>query len=327
MNLKMIAKLAGVSVATVSKAFSGSKEISDKTKERIFEIARQNDCFDKYFKNKYGKKVVAVIYPEIQSNYYAKIVDDLEKMLQERNIVMVSSISDFDKEREVELFQYYAFYSGVDGIIIVEQRNHIKNNIHMPVVSFFTSGVKAKNKHADNIQIDLSASIEEAILCLKELGHTKIGFAGEALTGVKLDMYKKAMRKAELIVRPADIKISSKRFEEAGIECMEKWFQEENPPTAILAAYDYIAVGLARCISKKGLSIPEDFSIVGIDDIPIVSYMHTAISSVKTHTEEACRAIVDTIVKKIENPYYTPRENITIKTEFVRRESIGPCKK
>ncbi len=100
MNLSMIAKPAEVSVSTVSKAFSGSKEISEETKLRIFEIAKQNNCFDKYFKNKYGKKVVAVLYPEIQSNYYTKIVDDLERMLRQKDVVMVSSITNFDKERE-----------------------------------------------------------------------------------------------------------------------------------------------------------------------------------------------------------------------------------
>ena len=65
MNLSMIAKLAGVSVSTASKAFAGSREISAETRERIFQIARENGCFDKYIKSKYKKKVIAVIYPEL----------------------------------------------------------------------------------------------------------------------------------------------------------------------------------------------------------------------------------------------------------------------
>ena len=324
MNLNMIAKQAGVSVSTVSKAFNGSKEISQSTKERIFEIARENNCFEKYFKNKYDKKVVAVIYPELQGNYYTQIVDELEKMLREKNVVMVSSITNFDKEREKALVDYYAMYSGVDGIILVEAMNKRYKNIRIPLVSFMTSDAKTRNSHSDNIQIDVNGSVEEAIMCLKEFGHTRIGFAGESLTAIKAEMYKKAMRKAGLIVRPSDIKVSSKRFEEAGVECMNAWFDEPDRPTAILAAYDYIAVGVLRSIYKKGYSVPEHFSVVGMDDIPIISYMHTSISSIKTNTLHACRTIVDVVVKKMDNQFYTSRENITISTEFILRESVGP---
>ena len=64
MNLSNIAKKAGVSVSTVSKAFSGSREIGEATRQRIFDIARAEGCFDKYNKNPFSKPVIAVICPE-----------------------------------------------------------------------------------------------------------------------------------------------------------------------------------------------------------------------------------------------------------------------
>ena len=70
MNIKKLSILAGVSPATVSKAFNGAKDIGEETKQKIFAIAKQYNCFEKYNKVKYPKKVVAVICPEVESEFY-----------------------------------------------------------------------------------------------------------------------------------------------------------------------------------------------------------------------------------------------------------------
>lgn len=323
MNLTSIAKLAGVSVSTVSKAFSGSSEISTETKERIFQVARQTGCFDKYTKNKYAKKVIAVIYPEMASDYYTSIVNKLDHFISETGAVLVSSATNFDKERESELFTYYSAYAKVDGIIMVDMRNKPDNRINTPFVSLSTA---ARHSFADAIHNDLYSAIEEAIQYLQSLGHVNIGFASEKLTVQKLEYYKTAMRKAGLAVRPANFKISEKRFEEAGIEMMNEWLDNSYAPTAIIAAYDYIAIGLTKSIYQHGLRIPDDFSIIGMDDISAVSHTNTAISSIRTNTEKACLSAVELLMKKIDNPHYTSRDYISIPAELVIRESVGPAK-
>ena len=70
-TLSKIAKLAHVSVSTVSKAFSGSSEVNEQTRNLIFEIAKQNNCFKKYYNTKYPRYVIAVISPEFKSSFYS----------------------------------------------------------------------------------------------------------------------------------------------------------------------------------------------------------------------------------------------------------------
>ena len=70
MTMKDLAKLANVSVSTVSKAFSEAEDINKETKNRIFEIAKQTGCYGKFHKGKYHKKIIGVIVPEIVSDYY-----------------------------------------------------------------------------------------------------------------------------------------------------------------------------------------------------------------------------------------------------------------
>ena len=324
MNLSTIAKLAEVSVSTVSKAFSGSEEISERTKEKIFEIARQNGCFEKYFKHKYDKKVIGVIYPEVLGGSYPVIMELLDRLIRERGGLMVASATGFSEERRRELFNYYSTYGNVDGIIVMSSYKGLSSNTGVPFVALFDRG---RNDKVDAIQCDVRASMVEAVKCLKEYGHTRIGFAGEKLTRGRVEDYRYAMKKAGLYIRASDIKISNKRFEEAGIESMDSWLEEKDPPTAILAAYDNIAMGVIKSIRKKGLRVPEDFSVIGIDDMPLAPYTDTSLSSIRTFREEACRMAVDLLMKKIDNQYYTSPREMIIASELVLRDSVGRCMK
>ena len=131
MNLNTIAKLAGVSVSTVSKAFSGSEEISMQTKEHIFKIARENGCFEKYSKNKYERKVIGVVCPEISSDYYANILAVLNRVITAQGGVMISAVSDFSAEKEEELFTYFSVYAKVNGIILIGLKTKLNNSINV----------------------------------------------------------------------------------------------------------------------------------------------------------------------------------------------------
>jgi len=320
MTLSNLANLAGVSVATVSKAFSGSSEISAETRERIFEIARREGCFDKYNKNKFHKPMIAVICPEIDSAYYNAIVTLLGREINERGAIMAVSVGNFSAEVESELFTYYSSYCHADGIILINTHCEIKNPMLVPTVALGHGGVC---KNADIIDLDLDGAILEAVLYLKSQGHTEIGFAGEKLTSTKLLKFRNAIRRAGLRVSDELVRVSCERFERAGVEAVESWFSEGRMPTAIIAAYDNIAVGVIKELRKRDFEVPRDVSVIGMDDIPIAPYLTTPLSTIKTHTDDACRMAVELVMKKIENQYYKSREEIVVASEFVVRESTG----
>lgn len=319
MNLSTLAELAGVSVATVSKAFSGSGEISAATKARIFAIARDQGCFDRYNKNKFEKPVIAVICPEIRSEYYAAMLTLLDREIAAKGGVMLASISNFDEARVKELFVYYTAYCHADGVILLQGCKGLQNPFAVPCVSF----AKERQKNIDSIKIDLKGAIDAAVLHLKERGHREIGFIGESLTRGKLEMFRAAMRAAGMPLQQKWIKMRHERFADAGIYAVRDWLADGTLPTAIVASYDYIAIGAMQALTERGIKVPEEVSVIGMDDIAVATHLQTPLSSIRTHTEEACRRAVALVFKKIENQYYREREEIVIEAEFVGRASSG----
>ena len=207
MTIDKLAKLANVAQSTVSKAFSGSPEISEKTRERIFQIAKEHGCFDKYNKKKFKKRVIAVICPEIESEHYSSLVKHLMKHTEERDAIMALSITGFDPEKENELYTYYSCYCRIDGIIVIDPCRKYSNDAMLPTVYISSDG---SHKEADNLHFSLEKAMYDILLTLKKLGHTHIGFAGEPLTPSEQEHFQNAAAALSIPVSPSQIKLSQK---------------------------------------------------------------------------------------------------------------------
>ena len=213
MNLSKLAQLAGVSVSTVSKALSDSKEISAETKNLIIELAKEHGCFEKYYKPKYPKKLIAVICPEILGIHYGKMATDMEKEISEHNGTMVLSVSNFSPKKQAELIDYYTKFAHVDGIIVIEPAAKIKNNTDVPIVQI---GHENESKDVDCVKAEIAPALEDTLYCLQNLGHTKIGFVGESLAVPEQEAFNTIMTKKKINIDPRHMIISDKRFEDAG---------------------------------------------------------------------------------------------------------------
>lgn len=324
MTLTKLAELTGVSVSTVSKAFSGSPDISQETRERIFQIAKEHGCFEKYDKHRFEKKIIAVLCPELGSDLYSETVNCLMKYIEEAGALMTLSVTGFDAEREKELYTYYSSYCNADGIILIGLFGALSGEVLVPTVA-----IDAMDgwKEIDKVYFSAENSMREVLSTLKNLGHTEIGFAGETLTKSKQTIFQAAARELAVSLDDSKIKISKKRFEQAGEDCVRAWLNEGTLPTAILAAYDYIAIGAIKELSKHGYRVPEDVSVVGMDDITLATFLETSLSSIHYPKEDICREAVSLIIKKIDNQYYRARHTTVIPTQFIPRESIAPVKR
>lgn len=317
MNQKKLAELAGVSPATVSKAFRYSDRVSPETRERIFSLAREHRCFDKFSKGKYHKKLIVVFSPEVKSDFYNSLVVNLEKRILAANAMMSLVITDFDAVKEQEYFDYYAKDGRADAIILIDPQGVIENPDFFPAVALFST----QKQSCDTIHVDWSAAVNDAIGLLKSKGRRNIVFIGERLTGQKLSIFKECMEQNFLPIIEKYLYISEFRFENAGIWAVEEMCKQPQMPDAIIAAYDYIAFGAITALKQHGYRIPEDISVIGMDDVNLNRYVDIPLTTIHIHFDELCDAALDLVLKKIENKYYFVKQDVTIKASLICRNS------
>ena len=134
------------------------------------------------------------------------------------------------------------------------------------------------------------------------------------------------MSQLNLEIKNEYIVTVSSRFESAGFEAMNLLFKCDELPTAVFAAYDHIALGAIKCIQKHGLKIPDDISIIGMNDNQTSKYLDVPLTTITSYNEDLCQIIVETLFEQIEGKTNT-KPQINLNTELVKRNSVGKVKK
>lgn len=317
MTMRELAKLANVSVSTVSKAFHDADDISEETRQMIFRVAREYGCYGKFYKGKFHKQVIAIICPEIGSGFYAAYVERLQRIIRAHNGIALISADEFSEAAQAELLDYYASYLRVDGIVAFSLKKPIKKGYDIPIVSLFS----APDPRIDTVSINLEAPMEESVALLRSLGHEKIAFLGEQLTMAKAAMFRKIISDASAPVIQSEF-----RFEKAGEDAVEQLLARETDCTALICAYDNIALGAIRQLRRRGYRVPEDVSVVGIDNIASSEHVETALTTIDTNPDEVCMLAWDIIQKKQQSKYYRSSQAITITGKLIVRETVDKRK-
>ncbi|MBQ4082125.1 MAG: LacI family DNA-binding transcriptional regulator [Clostridia bacterium] len=314
--MKELAKLANTSVSTVSKAFRDADDVSQETKEHIFDIAKQHGCYGKFYQGKYHKKVIALVCPEIAGNYYSIFVQILQKLIEDAGGICLISTTEFNNQKQAELIEYYASYLQVDGLIVFGLKETLKKGYDIPIVSLFAS----KDCNVDSVNVDMESAMWEAVELLLQYGHRQIAFISEKLTLGKMELFQKIMAENKL---DADLTAESdQRFEQAGIDGINTLLQLKKPFTAVICAYDHIAFGAIKQLKRNGFRVPQDCSVIGMDNISMDNFSDPSLTSIDTKPQEVCSIAWDLLQKKMENKYFKAKQSILIRSGLILRESV-----
>ena len=326
MTYKKIAQIAHVSVSTVSKALSGSKEVSEDVTLEIIRIAKELGYFEKKSKRKieYTKMdsiAVAIICPEIISISYADEITAIKKEIELFRGFPAVYVYDFDEKKLGRILEHITVRNCADGIVLFPIGNSVpKQSIPMVCMS------KDCNIPHDTVSCDSDIYILDMVRYLKNLGHSDIAFIGELNTISKSNAYKNAMIELGLPYTEENEYIINERFEEIGYQAAKQIIEKGKLPTAIICAYDEIALAIIHKFTKLGIKIPEQVSVMGINDIPMSAYAQIPLTTVRVFKEEQGAIAVNILYDKIFGNSDTI-QHISIEHRLIERQSTGKAPK
>lgn len=320
MTLAKIAKLANVAISTVSKAFSDSPEISKETKDQIIKIAKDMGCYEKYYKPKYGKKLIAVICPELLGIHYAQMTSYLEDKIASQGGTMLLSVSNFLPEKQDELIEYYSKFAHADGIIVIEPVSKIRTVSEIPIIQI---GLEKSDGEVHSIYANIGDALDSCIKLLLKYGHRNIGFIGETYTEKEYNIFRSAAHSNGILTNPDFISINKHRFHDCGYYGIDEIMSRGTLPTVVFAAYSHIAVGILQRLSEEGLKVPENISLVCLDDIATVPYGNQNLSCIRMHLEELCSEAIHLLYRLLSKNSGVSKHTITVDRQFFKGETIA----
>ncbi len=332
-RLKDIARRLGLSPATVSQAFNNPKLISRQTRREIFSLCEELGYIRKKYKK--GKTnnigIIGESFYIAFGGFYNFVSRGLLK--HAKKLGLDSIVGSFEENEEI--LPTMVTKKLVDGIIIIGRfpTDHLLQ-IKQENVPLVLCGNPIPGIELHTVMPDGRSGIYEATKHLIELGHSKIatitgGKLFDPITSDRLDGYRFALSEAG--IRISDNYIAQADFYNLkSVEtALEKLFDLDKPPTAIVCACDAIAYEAIRVLNEKGLKVPKDISITGFDDIPYPDYIEITkpqLTTAHVNLEQLGEVAVDVLLDIIENPAKAAYRH-TMPTQLMVRKTTAPPKK
>jgi len=327
--LSDVAKLAGLSKATVSRYMNHSIVLPQETIDRIESAIHTLDYRGNSLArrlSKGGSETLGLVLPDITNPFFAELADAAEEAASARGYSLVLCITRNNPEKEAQFIRWLDTRQ-VDGLLFTTNRpdngvlrQEIQRQHHVVLLDEDIPGSTVPKVFADNVQGGRIAT-EQLIAA----GHTQIAFIGgpEQLMSVR-ERYQgfcTAMQQAGLAIPPEWVMYGN-YAREFGQQALKRLFSCAQRPTAVFAASDYLVLGLLDGLRASGLQAPAALSLVGFDDANYTDLTHPRISTIRQPARELGHTAVSIMLRLLNDETGIPNET-RLPVEWIGRDSIG----
>lgn len=303
-TIKDIAKKAGVSYATVSRALNNKSDVNINTRQKVLKIAKKMG----YRPNMIAKNLVsqrsntiALILPDVSNPFFADIARSITEASHAAGYIVTICNTGWDVKRENLMLEHMQSQQ-VAGIIIKPTAFYKPgtfDSIHVPLVVFW----HPNKDHTDFIDMDHEAGGRLATLYLLERGYRKIAYLGGAGTSpanqLRLFAYQRTLQEHQIKVQ--EELISYGGFDlRSGYNRIKKLLENKSTkPDAVFCGNDYIALGVLQYLYENKIKVPEDFGIVGYDDLYFSSLPMINLTTISQPRDLMGKQAVNLLVEQI----------------------------
>jgi LacI family transcriptional regulator len=337
-TIRQLARLSGVSIGTVSRALNGYTDVRPETRERIKRLAIEHDYTPAAAARSLVTQRSHVIgvfletgegHPDLQHPFFHEVLVGLKHALGDAgyDLLLFASANPGNGYGEHSYLKRCRHHA-VEGCVLMgvdtgdeEVRRLVRSGLPSVGVDVLLVGPAATYVASDN-----AGGAELAVRHLYERGHRRIatiaGAADSRPGADRLRGFRAGLSAHGLPVR-ADYVAHGDFYVDSGYEAAARLFALDEPPTAIFAASDMMAIGALRAAHERGLQLPADLSVVGFDDIQLAEYLHPALTTIRQDKQGLGAAAGTALLAGIGGAGPTP-DAITLPVELVARGSTAP---
>ena len=330
-DIRTVAALAKVSIATVSRTINNSPAVSERLAKRVWQAIEQLN----YFPNTHARSLVSgrsrilgILVENITNPFFPELIQSFEEIAVAHGYEILVSSTNGDAavlatcvrrmlERKVEGVAVLSF--GAEEPVL-DQLVH--RDIPMVLAEF-----RLDDPKVSTILLDYSTGIHAAVQHLADLGHTRLAFlAGphklhSAIT--RENDFRAALRDSGLTIQKKWI-IECDHTLKGGVAGFLQLQELEVRPTAILCSNDMTAIGVLRAAYMAGLRVPDDVSVVGLDDIDFAEFTLPPLTTIRLSRAELARSAFDALRQQAEDPNNPKiQREYLVSTSLVVRGSTG----
>lgn len=329
-TIRDVARLAGVSVATVSRALNGRHNVAEPVRERVLAVARELD----YSPNAAARSLssrrtqtLGVLLPDLHGEFFSELIRGIDAVAREHAHHLL--VSSYHGQPQAQAPVLQSLRGRVDGLLVLSPYAGSPTWLaaqlpaELPVVLVNTR-MPADDPHAV-LNIDDHAGAVAMTEHLLALGHRDIAFiagpesnydAGERLRGFRDAIAARAAG--------ARVRVLAGAFDEAsGHRAGQDLLAGEHLPDAVFAANDMMALGCLCAFLQAGVKVPEDVALAGFDDIPLARFVHPALTTMRVNIAELGRLAARRLLAQIDDGQEADGFRLQLLPELVVRASCG----
>jgi DNA-binding LacI/PurR family transcriptional regulator len=335
MNIYDLAREAGVSIATASKALNGRRDVNEQTRQRVLEVAKKLNYHPSHMARGLARRrtenigVVALRrfkVPFFTNPFYSRVLEGMETEVTARNYNMLLSVLPADEAGTPLQLPKLVREKNADGLVLLGEmpgdllKEVFERRIPSVIVDFYTPKLEAHYILSDN-----RGGLRQLVKHLAELKHRKVAFVLPS----SLRDYSFSERQKGFEQACQDLKIDGRvwsvpeTWPQVEAELRKQLLQADRP-TALLACNDEHALAAIRVAKEIGLRVPQDISITGFDDIDEAQYGNPMLTTVRVDKQGMGEKAIQTVFRLLEPPL-EPASRLDLPVELIARQSTGPA--
>ncbi len=327
-TIKDVARVAGVSVASVSRAINGHSNITCDTRRRVLDVAARL----RYMPNGAARSLITrrtqtigAVLPDLHGEFFSELIRGMDSAARARGLHLLVSSSHGSATEVGDVLR--ALRGRVDGIVIMSPHadaDMLADNLPALLPTVLLNTRVADGKYP-SLSIDnyggACSMVEHLIRC----GHRRIAYIGGPANNFDADERQRGYRDAlrhRLPEQPEAI-LEGDFSEESGYRAGQQLCALTVRPDAIFAANDMMAIGCLFALNEQGIKVPDEIALAGFDDIPIARFVTPPLTTVRVRIADLGRCAIEELMAQVERPDIEAMSPTLPGCEIVVRRSCG----